>query len=259
MGHIRLARLPRTKSWEQVVELLRDGGSTGELAAATAHAAETELWSSKGDPALAYTVWLLTQLPLAARSQQFGERLGELGFEAGAEQSVLSLVAGFSLAVDRNVAGRSNRTDLGELARQAAIESLSSILGSTTKSLFGTTSDDVQRELGRLATKERFARLARDFFARLTQKTLEYYIDRELPNHVGRGKSLLTIDHQIEFRAALERHCRETALIVEEFAGGWYSKSNFQGTLSPATAQAFADYTLKKLRDELRRRRASNA
>ena len=116
----------------------------------------------------------------------------------------------------------------------------------------------MQRELGRLATKDRFAQLARDFFARLTQKILEYYISRELPNHVGPGKALQTIDGQIEFRDALERHCREAALIVEEFAGGWYSKSNFQGTLNPATAQGFADYALKKMRDELRKRRSSN-
>ena len=258
MGHIRLARLPVTKRWEQVIELLRAGGSIAQLAAATAHAAETELQSAKGDPALAYTIWLLTQLPLAARSQQFRKRLVELGFEADAGQSVLALVAGFSLAVDRNTAGRSDRTDLGELARQAAAESLSSTIGASTQSLFGASADDVQRELGRLATKERFARLASDFFARLTQKTLEYYLSRELPNHIGRDKHLQTIARQIEFRVALERHCREAALIVDEFAGGWYSKGNFQGTLNPATAQGFADYALKKMRDELRKRRASN-
>jgi hypothetical protein len=256
MGHIRLARLPVTKRWDQVVELLRVGGSIGQLAAATARAAETELQSAKGDKALAYTVWLLTQLPRAARSQHFRERLSELGFEANSERSVLALVASFSLAVDRNIAGQGIRTDLGELARQAAAESLSSFVGSATQSLFGSSADDVQRELGRLATKDRFAQLARDFFARLTQKTLEYYISRELPNHVGPGKSFQTIDRTIDFRVALDRHCREAAQIIEEFAGGWYSKSNFQGTLNPATAQSFADYALKKMRDELRRRRS---
>jgi hypothetical protein len=258
MGHIRLGRLPAGKQWDQVVELLRVGGSVGDLAAATADAAESELRSAGGDPALSYTVWLLTQLPLAARSQKFKEKLGELGFDTGAEQSVLSLVSGFSRAVDRNVAGRSDRTDLGELARQAAAESLSSALGATTESLFRSEAEDVQRELGHLATKDRFAGLARDFFARLTQKTLEFYISRELPNHVGPGKSKASINQQIEFRTALQRHCREASLIVEEFAGGWYSKSNFLGTLSPTTAQGFADYALKKMRDELRARRSDD-
>ena len=185
--------------------------------------------------------------------------LTELGFDAGAEQSVLALVAGFSLAVDRNIAGRSDRTDLGELARQAAAESLSSFVGSGSRSLFGNSANDVQRELGRLATRGRFAHLARDFYARVIHKILEYYISRELPNHIGPDKSLQTIDRQIEFRGALERYCREVALVVEAFAGGWYSKTNYQGTLNPATAQSFSDYALKKLGDELRKRRASDA
>ena len=56
----------------------------------------------------------------------------------------------------------------------------------------------------------------------------------------------------------LEKHCREASVIVEQFAGGWFSKASFQGKLTPASAQAFADYALKKMRDELRVRRASD-
>ncbi len=258
MGHLRLGRLAATRRWNKVVELLRTSGDVGELAAATASAAENELQSAKGDPALAYTVWLLTQLPLAARSPQFVEKLGGLGFDPGSEQSVLSLIAGFSKAVDRQVAGRSDRTDLGELARQAAAESLSSIIGARTQSLFGTSADDVRRELGQLATKNGFAGLARDFFARLTQKTLEYYISRELPNHVGPGKAIPGLGQQIAFRAALQLHCREASEIVEVFAGGWYSKAHFQGKLTPEAAQGFADYALTKMRDELRARQSAD-
>jgi hypothetical protein len=256
VGHIRLGRLPSSKRWSQVVELLRVGGSVAELAAATADAAESEFQSAKGDPALAYVVWLLTQLPLAARSQHFAARLVELGFDAGAEQSALRLVAGFSHAVDRNVVGGASRTDLGELARQAAAESLSSIVGAGTRSLLDSTASQLRTELGRLATRNGFSYLARDFFARTTQKTLEYYISRGLPKQLASGKPVLSIAGQIEFRAALEKHCREAALIIEQFAGGWYSKSNFRGTLTPDSAQAFADYALKKMRDELRARRA---
>lgn len=259
MGHLRLGQLPASKRWKQVIELLRVGGSTADLAAATAQAAESELQSAKTDPALAYTVWLLTQLPLAARSRHFAARLGELGFEAGADASVLHLVAGLSNAIDRNVADRPDRTDLSELARQAAAESLSSALASQTGSLFGPESENFQNELAGLAMKSKFAGLARDFFARLTQKTLEYYISRELPNHVGPGTPVPSLDRQIDSRVALQRHCHEASLIVEQFAGGWYSKSNFRGTLTPAAAQAFAAYALKKMRDELRARGRDDA
>jgi hypothetical protein len=258
MGHIRLKRLPTSRRWKEVVELLRVGGSIADLAGATAQAAEMELGRAKGDPAVGYTIWLLTQLPLAAQSLHFAARLTELGFDPGAGQSALSLVASFSRAVDRNVGRRTDRTDLGELARQAAAESLSLFVGSGTPSLFGSTADDVQRELGYLGTKKCFANLARDFFARLTLKTIEYYISRELPKHVGPGKAITSIDDQIAFRVALEKHCHEAAVIVQEFAGGWFAKNQYQGTLNPATAQNFADYALKKMLDELRARRAAD-
>jgi hypothetical protein len=258
MGHIRLGRLPTSKLWDEVVRHLRVGDGIAELAGATAKAAEAELDNAKGDPGLGYTVWLLSQLPLAARTSNFTARLAELGFEPGAEQSVFSLVAGLSNAVDRNIAGLSNRTDLGELARQAAAESLSTFVGGDISSLFGSSADDFQHELAQLATRKRFAAFARDFFARLTLKTIEYYISRELPKHVGPDRVIPSIDGQIAFRIALERHCHEASLIIQDFAGGWFSKSNYQGALNPAAAQSFANYALKKLRDELRARRATD-
>ena len=132
-------------------------------------------------------------------------------------------------------------------------------LSRRTGSLFDPESEQFQSELAGLATKDQFAGLARSFFARLTQKTLEYYISRELPNHVGPGTPVPSVDSQIAFRTALQRHCREASLIVEQFAGGWYSKSNFKGTLTPASAEAFAAYALKKMRDELRARGSVNA
>jgi hypothetical protein len=256
MGHILLGHLPAGKRWDEIVQLLRFGGPSAELADATAHAAEKELEGAKGDPALVQAVWLLTQLPLAARSSQFAARLVELGLEGGTERSLLDLISSFSRAIDRHVESSiAPRTDLGELARQAATEALASVIGSRLPTLFETTAYDVKLELARLGSKAGFALLAREFFARLTQKFLEYYVSRELPQHVGPGKFVPTIESQIEFRRALETHCWEASFIVEQFAGGWFSKANYLGRLTPNATQNFVDYALKKVRDELRARR----
>ena len=259
MGHLRLGRLRTTNRWKDVITLMSSGADIAELAAATAFAAETEFKAAQGDPALAWTVWLLTQLPLAARSGQLADKLGGLGFDPSAANSLFNLVAGFTQAVDVHSSGNFRRTDLGEMARLAAAESLSVMVGAGLPTLFNVTPDDVQRELSKFASKDRFAKLTRDFFARLTQKSLEYYISRELPNHIGPDKPIANISQQIAFRSALECHCREASEIVEIFAGGWFSKANFQGTLTPDAAQHFADYALKKMRDELRARRADDA
>lgn len=258
MGHIRLGKISRGRRWKQVVELLRTGGSIEELAAETAHAAEREIAAAKNDPVFAQAVWLLTQLPLAARSPDYENRLAALGIAPGAEQSPLALIAAASIAIDRGATKGLVRTDLGELARQAASESLAAFLCSASPGFFNTPADALKQELARLGTKANFAALAREFFARLTLKTIEHYVSRELPNQIGQGKALPSIDRGIAFREALEQHCREAAMIVEAFAGGWYSKANYEGTLDPAAAQRFAAYALTKMHDELRARRAGD-
>ena len=60
-------------------------------------------------------------------------------------------------------------------------------------------------ELAKFATKDRFAALARDFFARLTHKTLDYYISRALPSHVGPDRGLASLEQSDRFRAALQK------------------------------------------------------
>ncbi|MEO1610554.1 MAG: hypothetical protein AAFR90_14735 [Pseudomonadota bacterium] len=259
MGHILLGDLPKTRAWNDVVELLRVGATIEELAGATAIAAEKELQKAAADPGFAYTVWLLTQLPQAAKSSNFRARLEELGFNAASAGSVLDLAGSFSAAVGNHVAQNDKANDLGILARQAAAETITAFLTSGTASLFDTEAETLQKDLAALGTKTNFASLAREFFGRLTQKTLEYYISRALPDHIGSGKPIRTIDDQIDFRIALEKHCREASLIVEEFAGGWYSKKDYQGTLTPEAAKGFGQYALKKMRDELRARRGADA
>ena len=79
MGHIRLKRLPATRRWHQVVALLAAGAGVWDVAAASAEAAEDALLAARRDPVLANAVWLLTQIPLAARAPDFGEAAWKLG------------------------------------------------------------------------------------------------------------------------------------------------------------------------------------
>jgi hypothetical protein len=74
MGHIRLGRLPRTRKWEQVVSLLLADRSSGEIATASAAAAEYALRKAHADSAFGYAFWLLAQRlkegqPAAARQK----------------------------------------------------------------------------------------------------------------------------------------------------------------------------------------------
>jgi hypothetical protein len=259
MGHIRLKRLPATRKWQEVVGLLLAGAPVEQIALATSNAAQAALQGARRDPVLAYSLWLLTQLPLAARTGDFQRAASRLGLDIGSDSSLLNVVAAFSDAVDHATANASDRTDLGEMARKAASESLTVIAGADLSSLFGPTSEDVRVALARLAAPDRFARLARDFFARLTRHHLDYYLSRTLADQVGPGRRLPTVADHSTFNSALDQHCREASRIVESFASGWFSKTNYKGGITPEKARNFAFVALGKIAAELRQRQAESA
>jgi hypothetical protein len=255
MGHKRLGTLPKTKRWQQVIASLDDGESVARVAAASSDAAEGALSRAATDPTLIRAFWLLTQLPLAARETDFSERLRELGLRIGSSPQLFEIIGAFSEAIDAHTRAIREGSDLGEMAQLAATESLSAIVGRSLPGLFGPTAEEVQQAIGRLATSKQFSDLARDFFARLTRRHLEYYLSRELSNHVGPASRFRSIAEHSDFNADLDQHCREVARIVKEFAGGWFGKTNYEGGITPEKAEAFVSVALKKIRSELRKRR----
>lgn len=254
MGHIRLGNLPATRKWREVVGLLSSGAPADRVAAESADAAETGLRHARDDPALVHAFWLLTQLPLAARSPDFTASLEALGLDVGRDPSLMEIVGAFSEAIDREAESRGGRTDLGELAQLAAADSLAEVVGERLPALFGHAPEDVRLEFGKFAARDRFAILARDFFARLTERHLDYYLSRELFNQTGPAQRFASTADQAAFSSALAHYAREASRIVEAFAGGWFSKTTFEGGITPEKAGAFVFVALRKIRRELRKR-----
>jgi len=256
MGHVRLGVLPKSKRWNQVVAELQLGAGADDVAASAADAAETALARASDDPAFLHAFWLLTQIPLAARGPSFADDLRGLGVEIADHPSLLEVVSAVSGAIDRFAREQEERTDLGEMAQMAAVESLAALVGPALPSLFEPEPNEVQRAIGRLAGGDRFSALARDFFSRLTQRSLDYFLSRELGNHVGTGERFSDDADRARFEQALDQHCREAARIVEAFAGGWYGKNVYQGNgLTQDEVRRFVPVAFKKIRAELRQRR----
>ena len=260
MGHVRLGVLPRSRKWNQVVDELRLGADVEAVAAASADAAETALHGASKDPAFLHAFWLLTQLPLAARGPEFAADLRRLGVDLPDAPSLMDVAAAISAAIDSHSRDAGGRTDLGEMAQMAAVESLTALVGRDLPSLFGPEPDEVQRAIGRFASGDRFSVLAREFFSRLTQRSLDFYLSRELNRHVGAGERFNDDSMRSRFDGALDQHCREASRIVEAFAGGWYGKNAYQGDgLTPDDVRRFAPVAFRKIRAELMKRRDGGA
>jgi hypothetical protein len=193
------------------------------------------------------------QLPRAANAPRFEDGLYACGITVPAEPGIMTLVAGFSNAVDARLPGNRGRTDPAEMAQMAAAETLAAVLSERTRGFFDTSPDDVRRELGRLGTVKQFGGLARSFFARLTYKCLDYYLSRALADQVGADRRFINLARLGEFSSALETHCREAAYVVERFTGEWLSKSEWEkGRVSRDDAHNLVCGAMAKLICELR-------
>ena len=159
MGHNHLLRVARTREWREVIALISDGATVEDVAAATSRAAERSMIDASGDPALRRAFWLLTQLPLAARKQDFAGELRILGLEVGNAPTLVEIASATMDALDRDVSRSGGRTDYGELATRGGRE-LARRDWAGLPDLFGSDSDRVQAALAGLATVNQFAVLA---------------------------------------------------------------------------------------------------
>jgi hypothetical protein len=173
MGHQHLGSLPGSRKWRQVVQLISGGADVQDVASATSAAAERQMADASNDPAVKHAVWLLTQIPTAARKEDFVSELRNLGLRVGDRPTLLEIASAMTQAVDRYVGRAGGRTDLGEMAQLSAVESLNAVAGRELPDLFGASPDKTRAALSGLGTVKQFAVLARDFFSRLARRQLK--------------------------------------------------------------------------------------
>jgi hypothetical protein len=255
MGHIRLGRLPKTRSWDKVVSLLGDGvKDVPALADATLTAAVGLRPILEREPGLVQSFHFLAQLCYAARGEDFYERCRDLGIDVASETNrtvPLAFLASAARALDKRVRSARGRTLFSDIAQQAFREALTQGINKLPVSLFGHSEPELRRSFRELSKTHQFNSVARDFFSSFLRRTLRYFISKELHNHIGTGLAIPNYEATAEFESTLKRYCDERAIIVERFAGEYTSKQNWHGDLNEVSARRFIYVAIKKLTEEL--------
>jgi hypothetical protein len=88
----RLGRLPGSRKWRQVIALISGGAGVRDVAAATSAAAENQMIDASNDPAVKHSVWLLTQIPIAAKQDDFSTELKKLGLRVSEHPTLIEVV-----------------------------------------------------------------------------------------------------------------------------------------------------------------------
>ncbi len=253
MGHIRLGILPRYAKWKDVISLLGDTEAPASQVGHKVLDSSTEaLETQSAQSSVAYCVWLIAQLTLASRSEDFKGTLARLGIHASEETTASEFLAAASRLASRHLSGLIPSTALNNIAGLALREALTRTIGIQARTLFGAKLADVQLALRKYATSAQFSSLLHIYFTSFLSRTLRFVVDKEIANHLGPRRRFENVREMEEFEAALEAFAGQTSRIVDKFSGGWYSKRVWQqGAISEADASRFVHVALNKLRADL--------
>jgi hypothetical protein len=261
VGHTRLGKLPKTQKWLALVEQLTGSGMSGgalsatsyveAIAAQTLEASRAGLDNAKRDSGVRYAFYLLTQVTLASRSTNWEAALAVHGIHLTGNSTLFDLTSEIQAAIDRHVADTwSGATDLSEMAQQSVGDALLSLANSRSASLFEGDSREVRTTIRALSTKKGFGELGQRFFGRFVERFLNFYLSRATAAALG-GPRLPSLGDLAEFNHALRVHCDQSARIVRDFCGEWYSKTAFQEGINPQNASRFLAVAVGKLKSEL--------
>ena len=146
MGHVRLGRLPVTQRWQQVMDLLTTTpDDLPGISAAVLYAAETRLRELASDPTLGYSFWLLNRIARASYSDEFTNRLAELGIPAQSDTSVVLFISQVADHVRSENLRHPESGHFAELASQSLRRTLMETVGQQGQSLFGSALEDFQQ------------------------------------------------------------------------------------------------------------------
>jgi hypothetical protein len=261
LGHLRLGRLYKSKKWTEVIDLLEsERNAVPQISAATLNAAEKEMIKLGRDPSLNYCFWLLVRITWSAKNRNLLSQLQQLGLESEHISSTFTLLSSLSDLIRNKTSDYSDLDAFSEISSLAFKQTLTETVAEQSRSLFGTNIEDIQQACGSYSSPKQFGILARKFFSNLLSRSLTYFINKELSNHIGSDHALKDIRSAKEFNNSLISYSYQSAKIIEEFAGSWYSKHNWEsgGSISEEESQKFVAYAFKKLRLELESEGASS-
>ena len=269
MGHTRLGSIPKTHKWTDIVAIIAGAGGresagrgmlpddVSEIARQTIDAASGGLYKVIDDLGLRYTFYILTQIVLSSRDSNWQERWADFGIDLSEDATLFDLTSEMQNAIDGHLSRYARPTDISEMAQQAAGEALTTLAGPRAVTLFGRDKKDTRLAVRELSTKAGFSRLSQVFFGRFIARFLNFYLSRATAAHVG-GDRLHQVVDLTRFNQDLRLHCEQSARIVYDFSGEWYSKTQFKEGINLENTSRFLAVALKKLQAELGRQRADS-
>lgn len=260
MGHERTGSLPKSQRWRDLVEQIAHFGAPGDqipdIARQTLRNVRSRLRQIDRDTGVKAAFEFLLNLAVALRSQNAQQALSATGIQASGQPTPLSLAK----ALSGWVAARQGSAEYGGIAQGAAADAIAewSRKRQDQGRLFSAT-DDPFEAWHDMGTGSGFCEVARLYFARLTERHLNYYLEREasavLPSIEERDNFQKHLRQHLE---EISQHAFETARITQSFAAGWFNRNTARGVPGDKEITGFLLRAFGKIREELLREAENN-
>ena len=254
MGHERLGILPRTKIWRIIVGEMA-GFAAGkydaaEIAKNTLFNVRKQFNNLENDPSIKASFEFLVQLSHAFQKKDPVKYLAENGLLDKEELSLFGLGSSVKKYKTENVVSKEYQT----LSKQAALDAINLWYADNIErgeSLF-SKSIDPKAIFYKASNGSGFCEISRLFFAKLTERYLKYFLEREASSVIRNVRERNRFSQEIEKHIKdISNHAFETSKITESYSAGWFNK-NVKDTLpGDEKIKGFLSYAFEKMRSEL--------
>jgi hypothetical protein len=255
VGHERIGVLPRTRRWRKIVaeltELPTATVSIPQLASGTLECVRTRFREIHKDAGVQAAFEFLVGLAATGGTGDPPSEWSSLPVDVANNPSPLRIAQ----ALRTWVSSHQDSLEYKSIAERAATDAITTWHSRQKEQghLF-EPSGDAAHMWGKASTGAGFCELSRLFFAKFTERYLNYFLEREA------SAALPTIQDRERFREQLRQHVDqvsqhafETAKITQSFAAGWYNRHARRGRPSRREVERFIAIAFGKIREELLR------
>jgi hypothetical protein len=249
MGHERTGALPKTERWAKVVRDIADFSGAEEQSRRIANNSldnvRTRFESVQRDPGVHAAFKFLTSLAVSGADAAGAPDLG-----------LPDNPTPFAVAKAlNNAVGKQGSQEYAAIASAAATDAIANWYGQNAEQsfLFGSAEQNaaIWRKAG---TAGGFCEIARLFFAKFTERYLNYFVEREASAVSRTIEQRDLLQKQLRNHIdSVSRHAFETARIAQSFAAGWYNRHARDAMPTDDEISSFLAIAFGKLREDLRR------
>ena len=258
MGHTRIGRIPKSKSWEKIIELLNFSGDesqrlSGEDIASIANesilATEKGLLEASNDTGVYNGIFIVAKiLESIATKAESSEYYIDITKIANSRELAFEIHSRIRSFLVENCIS----SDKSEIALRAISKS---ILETTAQKQFSLDGIDFPKELKKLASKNGFAEFGQRFIANYTYSYINFFLSRVANFSVG-GERLQNINQLSHFNAENQKHWNESAYIVRDLSGLWFAKKAFhEKNITPQSVKSYLSLAFRKMSSEAKTQR----